>query len=77
MCTETHSHVFPIMLCSAGAPFQGQTDILQEVMNEVSGKSFSPQDPDDGICLLLQWGLLTKVSFLICLPKTFSHRDVC
>uniref|UniRef100_A0A8C1KFT5 Small ribosomal subunit protein mS39 n=1 Tax=Cyprinus carpio TaxID=7962 RepID=A0A8C1KFT5_CYPCA len=25
----------------------GQTDILQEVMNEVSGKSFTPQDPDD------------------------------
>uniref|UniRef100_A0A8C2EM43 Small ribosomal subunit protein mS39 n=1 Tax=Cyprinus carpio TaxID=7962 RepID=A0A8C2EM43_CYPCA len=26
---------------------KGQTDILQEVMNEVSGKSFTPQDPDD------------------------------
>uniref|UniRef100_A0A8C2END1 Small ribosomal subunit protein mS39 n=1 Tax=Cyprinus carpio TaxID=7962 RepID=A0A8C2END1_CYPCA len=35
-------------------------DILQEVMNEVSGKSFTPQDPDDGICFLLQRGLLTK-----------------
>ncbi len=39
------------MLCSAGAPIQGQTDILQEVMNEVSGKSFTPQDPNDGIWL--------------------------
>uniref|UniRef100_A0A671NR97 Small ribosomal subunit protein mS39 n=1 Tax=Sinocyclocheilus anshuiensis TaxID=1608454 RepID=A0A671NR97_9TELE len=57
---KTHSHAFPIMLCSAGAPFLGQTDILQEVMNEVSGKSFTPQDPDDGICLLLQRCLLTK-----------------
>uniref|UniRef100_A0A8C1BPN4 Small ribosomal subunit protein mS39 n=1 Tax=Cyprinus carpio carpio TaxID=630221 RepID=A0A8C1BPN4_CYPCA len=36
------------------APIQGQTDILQEVMNEVSGKSFTPQDPDDGICISLQ-----------------------
>uniref|UniRef100_A0A671S995 Small ribosomal subunit protein mS39 n=1 Tax=Sinocyclocheilus anshuiensis TaxID=1608454 RepID=A0A671S995_9TELE len=44
---ETHNHAFPIMLCSAGAPIQGQTDILQEVMNEVSGKSFTAQDPDD------------------------------
>uniref|UniRef100_A0A673L2P9 Small ribosomal subunit protein mS39 n=1 Tax=Sinocyclocheilus rhinocerous TaxID=307959 RepID=A0A673L2P9_9TELE len=57
---KTHNHAFPIMLCSAGAPFLGQTDILQEVMNEVSGKSFTPQDPDDGICLLLQRCLLTK-----------------
>ncbi len=50
-CTETHNHAFPIMLCSAGAPIHGQTDILQEVMNEVSGKSFTPQDPADGIWL--------------------------
>lgn len=36
------------MLGFAGAPIQGQSDVLQEVMNEVSGKSFSSHDPDDG-----------------------------
>lgn len=51
MYIGAHDHAFPIMLCSAGAPVQGQKDILQEVMYEVSGKSFTPQDPDDGICL--------------------------
>uniref|UniRef100_A0A8C1QKF5 Small ribosomal subunit protein mS39 n=1 Tax=Cyprinus carpio TaxID=7962 RepID=A0A8C1QKF5_CYPCA len=49
----SYNHLLSIFY-KPGAPFQGQTDILQEVMNEVSGKSFTPQDPDDGICLLLQ-----------------------
>uniref|UniRef100_A0A671NSJ1 Small ribosomal subunit protein mS39 n=1 Tax=Sinocyclocheilus anshuiensis TaxID=1608454 RepID=A0A671NSJ1_9TELE len=55
----SYNHLLGIFY-KPGAPFLGQTDILQEVMNEVSGKSFTPQDPDDGICLLLQRCLLTK-----------------
>uniref|UniRef100_A0A8C1T071 Small ribosomal subunit protein mS39 n=1 Tax=Cyprinus carpio TaxID=7962 RepID=A0A8C1T071_CYPCA len=66
---------------------KGQTDILQEVMNEVSGKSFTPQDPDDGICLLLQRGLLTKQYFfarffsLLCMMENIDvvlkwYRDL-
>uniref|UniRef100_A0A9J8CV18 Small ribosomal subunit protein mS39 n=1 Tax=Cyprinus carpio carpio TaxID=630221 RepID=A0A9J8CV18_CYPCA len=42
----SYNHLLSIFY-KPGAPFQGQTDILQEVMNEVSGKSFTPQDPDD------------------------------
>ncbi|CAM4610768.1 unnamed protein product [Leuciscus chuanchicus] len=42
----SYSHVLSIFY-KIGAPVQGQKDILQEVMYEVSGKSFSPQDPDD------------------------------
>uniref|UniRef100_A0A8C1MSD2 Small ribosomal subunit protein mS39 n=1 Tax=Cyprinus carpio TaxID=7962 RepID=A0A8C1MSD2_CYPCA len=49
----SYSHLLAIFY-KPGAPIQGQTDILQEVMNEVSGKSFTPQDPDDGICISLQ-----------------------
>ncbi|ROK80933.1 Pentatricopeptide repeat domain-containing protein 3, mitochondrial [Anabarilius grahami] len=45
------SQAFPVIsemkALSIGAPVQGQKDILQEVMYEVSGKSFTPQDPDD------------------------------
>uniref|UniRef100_A0A672JTI4 Small ribosomal subunit protein mS39 n=1 Tax=Sinocyclocheilus grahami TaxID=75366 RepID=A0A672JTI4_SINGR len=55
----SYNHLLNIFY-KPGAPFLGQTGILQEVMNEVSGKSFTPQDPDDGICLLLQRCLLTK-----------------
>uniref|UniRef100_A0A8C1YLX8 Small ribosomal subunit protein mS39 n=1 Tax=Cyprinus carpio TaxID=7962 RepID=A0A8C1YLX8_CYPCA len=57
----SYNHLLSIFY-KPGAPFQGQTDILQEVMNEVSGKSFTPQDPDDGICLLLQVHELTFTS---------------
>ncbi|XP_055033757.2 small ribosomal subunit protein mS39 [Misgurnus anguillicaudatus] len=42
----SYNHVLSIFY-KAGAPVQGQSDVLQEVMNEVSGKSFTPQDPDD------------------------------
>uniref|UniRef100_A0A8C1BP49 Pentatricopeptide repeat domain 3 n=1 Tax=Cyprinus carpio carpio TaxID=630221 RepID=A0A8C1BP49_CYPCA len=49
----SYTHLLAIFY-KPGAPIQGQTDILQEVMNEVSGKSFTPQDPDDGICISLQ-----------------------
>ncbi|XP_067312870.1 small ribosomal subunit protein mS39 [Pseudorasbora parva] len=42
----SYSHVLSIFY-KTGAPVQGQKDILQEVMYEVSGKSFTPQDPDD------------------------------
>uniref|UniRef100_A0A8C1HAH1 Small ribosomal subunit protein mS39 n=1 Tax=Cyprinus carpio carpio TaxID=630221 RepID=A0A8C1HAH1_CYPCA len=42
----SYTHLLAIFY-KPGAPIQGQTDILQEVMNEVSGKSFTPQDPDD------------------------------
>ncbi|KAL0973945.1 hypothetical protein UPYG_G00213280 [Umbra pygmaea] len=31
----------------AGSPSQGQTEILQEVITEVTGRTFVPQDPDD------------------------------
>uniref|UniRef100_A0A672TEM2 Small ribosomal subunit protein mS39 n=1 Tax=Sinocyclocheilus grahami TaxID=75366 RepID=A0A672TEM2_SINGR len=49
----SYNHLLAIFY-KTGAPIQGQTDILQEVMNEVSGKSFTAQDPDDGICISLQ-----------------------
>ncbi|XP_067240770.1 small ribosomal subunit protein mS39 [Chanodichthys erythropterus] len=42
----SYNHVLSIFY-KTGAPIQGQKDILQEVMYEVSGKSFTPQDPDD------------------------------
>ncbi|XP_052010630.1 pentatricopeptide repeat domain-containing protein 3, mitochondrial [Xyrauchen texanus] len=42
----SYNHVLCIFY-KTGAPVHGQTDILQEVMNEVSGRSFVPQDPDD------------------------------
>lgn len=35
--------------CLAASSAQGHTEILQEVLNEMSGKSFTAQDPDDGI----------------------------
>uniref|UniRef100_A0A6Q2Z6R2 Small ribosomal subunit protein mS39 n=1 Tax=Esox lucius TaxID=8010 RepID=A0A6Q2Z6R2_ESOLU len=41
-----------IVFCSIFCPvssLQGQTDILQEVLTEVAGRSFVPQDPDDGM----------------------------
>uniref|UniRef100_A0A673LN43 Small ribosomal subunit protein mS39 n=1 Tax=Sinocyclocheilus rhinocerous TaxID=307959 RepID=A0A673LN43_9TELE len=47
-------HYLLLLLQERSATIQGQTDILQEVMNEVSGKSFTAQDPDDGICISLQ-----------------------
>ncbi|XP_056625594.1 pentatricopeptide repeat domain-containing protein 3, mitochondrial isoform X2 [Triplophysa dalaica] len=43
-----YNHVLCIFY-KAGAPIQGQSDVLQEVMNEISGKSFSSQDPDDAL----------------------------
>ncbi|KAI2644332.1 Pentatricopeptide repeat domain-containing protein 3, mitochondrial [Labeo rohita] len=42
----SYNHLLAIFY-KPGAPIQGQTDVLQEVMNEVSRKSFTPQDPDD------------------------------
>lgn len=42
----SYGHVLNIFY-KTGVPVQGQKDILQEVMYEVSGKSFTPQDPDD------------------------------
>ncbi|XP_059372473.1 small ribosomal subunit protein mS39 [Carassius carassius] len=44
----SYTHLLAIFY-KPGAPVQGQTDVLQEVMNEVSGKSFTPQDPDDAL----------------------------
>uniref|UniRef100_A0A671SAH1 Small ribosomal subunit protein mS39 n=1 Tax=Sinocyclocheilus anshuiensis TaxID=1608454 RepID=A0A671SAH1_9TELE len=62
----SYNHLLAIFY-KTGAPIQGQTDILQEVMNEVSGKSFTAQDPDDGICISLQ-----RLSGCFCL--SFSAR---
>ncbi|XP_077073352.1 small ribosomal subunit protein mS39 [Siphateles boraxobius] len=45
-CLASYAHVLSIFY-KTGAPVQGQKDILQEVMYEVSGRSFTPQDPDD------------------------------
>ncbi|XP_056124920.1 pentatricopeptide repeat domain-containing protein 3, mitochondrial isoform X2 [Rhinichthys klamathensis goyatoka] len=45
-CLASYGHVLNIFY-KTGATVQGQKDILQEVMYEVSGKSFAPQDPDD------------------------------
>ncbi|XP_030621674.1 small ribosomal subunit protein mS39 [Chanos chanos] len=42
----TYSHVLGIFY-KAASPAAGNTNILQDVMNEVSGKSFVAQDPDD------------------------------
>ncbi|KAM9412894.1 small ribosomal subunit protein mS39 [Salvelinus alpinus] len=39
-------HVLGIFY-KAASPSQGQTDILQEVMTEVAGRTFVAQDPDD------------------------------
>lgn len=41
--------LFVIISCPAASSAQGHTEILQEVLNEMSGKSFTAQDPDDGI----------------------------
>lgn len=40
--------IFFSLSCLA-SPSQGQTDILQEVMTEVAGRTFVAQDPDDGM----------------------------
>lgn len=45
-CSGCPSVIFP---CLAASSAQGHTEILQEVLNEMSGKSFTAQDPDDGI----------------------------
>lgn len=37
-----------VLPCLAANSAQGHTEILQEVLNEMSGKSFTAQDPDDG-----------------------------
>uniref|UniRef100_UPI003D9C95AA small ribosomal subunit protein mS39 precursor n=1 Tax=Danio rerio TaxID=7955 RepID=UPI003D9C95AA len=42
----SYNHLLAIFYRS-GAQVQTPTDVLVEVMNEVSGKSFTPQDPDD------------------------------
>ncbi|KAI5624783.1 pentatricopeptide repeat domain-containing protein 3, mitochondrial precursor [Silurus asotus] len=42
----TYDHILGIFYKSARSA-QGHTEILQEVLNEMSGKSFTPQDPDD------------------------------
>uniref|UniRef100_A0A9J7YQX7 Small ribosomal subunit protein mS39 n=1 Tax=Cyprinus carpio carpio TaxID=630221 RepID=A0A9J7YQX7_CYPCA len=58
------------------ASYNHLLNILQEVMNEVSGKSFTPQDPDDGICLLLQRGLLTNNARFFSLLCMMENIDV-
>uniref|UniRef100_A0A667XW16 Small ribosomal subunit protein mS39 n=1 Tax=Myripristis murdjan TaxID=586833 RepID=A0A667XW16_9TELE len=44
-----------LLFLSKASPTQGQTDLLQEVMSELAGSSFTCQDPDDGklwsVCL--------------------------
>ncbi|KAM9471069.1 small ribosomal subunit protein mS39 [Clarias gariepinus] len=42
----TYDHILGIFYKSANSA-QGHTEILQEVLNEMSGKSFTAQDPDD------------------------------
>ncbi|XP_073677039.1 small ribosomal subunit protein mS39 [Garra rufa] len=44
----SYNHLLGIFY-KPGALMQSQKDILQEVINEVSGKSFTPQDPDDAL----------------------------
>uniref|UniRef100_A0A673LKF9 Small ribosomal subunit protein mS39 n=1 Tax=Sinocyclocheilus rhinocerous TaxID=307959 RepID=A0A673LKF9_9TELE len=78
----SYNHLLTIFY-KTGATIQGQTDILQEVMNEVSGKSFTAQDPDDGICISLQRCLLTYARFfsLLCMMENIDvmlkwYRDL-
>lgn len=42
----TYDHILGIFYKAANST-QGHTEILQEVLNEMSGKSFTAQDPDD------------------------------
>ncbi|KAG7329005.1 hypothetical protein KOW79_007179 [Hemibagrus wyckioides] len=42
----TYDHILGIFYKAASSA-QGHTEILQEVLNEMSGKSFTAQDPDD------------------------------
>ncbi|XP_062856226.1 small ribosomal subunit protein mS39 [Trichomycterus rosablanca] len=42
----TYNHILSIFYKAASSA-QGHTEILQEVLNEMEGKSFTPQDPDD------------------------------
>ncbi|XP_048087031.1 pentatricopeptide repeat domain-containing protein 3, mitochondrial [Alosa alosa] len=42
----SYDHILGIFF-KAAASSQGHTEILQDVLNEISGKSFEPQDPDD------------------------------
>ncbi|XP_060783415.1 small ribosomal subunit protein mS39 isoform X1 [Neoarius graeffei] len=42
----TYDHILGIFYKAASSA-QGHTEILQEVLNEISGKSFTAQDPDD------------------------------
>ncbi|KAK3564995.1 hypothetical protein QTP86_032513 [Hemibagrus guttatus] len=42
----TYDHILGIFYKAASSS-QGHTEILQEVLNEMSGKSFTAQDPDD------------------------------
>ncbi|XP_062381442.1 small ribosomal subunit protein mS39 [Sardina pilchardus] len=41
----SYDHILSIF--SKGVASQGHTEILQDVLNDISGKSFEPQDPDD------------------------------
>ncbi|KAK3535567.1 hypothetical protein QTP70_016844 [Hemibagrus guttatus] len=44
----TYDHILGIFYKAASSS-QGHTEILQEVLNEMSGKSFTAQDPDDDL----------------------------
>jgi len=35
---------------SAESPSKGSSLIIYDIMDEITGKTFSPKDPDDGTC---------------------------
>lgn len=38
-----------LLSCSADNPTKGSSLVIYDIMNELTGKKFSPQDPDDGM----------------------------
>lgn len=39
--------------CSAAISARGTTEIIYNVLDEIEGKNFYPQDPDDGMYFLI------------------------
>lgn len=48
-CPVSGVVVLNICISSPASSGQGNTDLLQEVMSELAGTSFTCQDPDDGM----------------------------
>lgn len=51
-------------ICSAESPSKGSSLVIYDIMNELMGKKFSPQDPEDG--------MYGELAFL-----TVSHQRPC